>query len=171
MKKKYLETGKIVGTHGVRGMVRVQPWADNAEFLKKFKCFYLDNKGENKLTVTDVKPANTIVLVKFSGVDSVPEAEALRNKIIYIDREDAKLPKGSYFIEDLFGAEVYNFEDNRYLGKITDVSFTGANDVWHIENDGKEYLFPAVKEMIDNIDIDAEKVVIKPIKGIFDDAD
>lgn len=171
MKKKYLETGKIVGTHGVKGMVRVQPWADNAEFLKKFKCFYLDENGNNQLLVDNVKPANTIVLVKFKGVDSVPEAEELRNKIIYIDREDAKLPKGSYFIEDLFGINVYNFDDNSYLGKITDVSFTGANDVWHIEKEGKEYLFPAVKEMIDNIDIDNEKVVIKPIKGIFDDAD
>lgn len=171
MKKKFLETGKIVGTHGVKGMVRVQPWADNAEFLKKFKCFYLDENGNNQLLVDNVKPANTIVLVKFKGVDSVPEAEALRNKVIYIDREDAKLPKGSYFIEDLFGINVYNFDDNRYLGKITDVSFTGANDVWHIENEGNEYLFPAVKEMIDNIDIDNEKVVIKPIKGIFDDAD
>ena len=171
MKKKYLETGKIVGTHGVKGAVRVQPWADNADFLKKFKVFYLDNNGASKLTVEQVKPANTIVIVKFKGIDSVPEAETLRNKIIYINRDDAKLPKGSYFIEDLFGIEVYNLDDNRFLGKITDVSFTGANDVWHIEKDGKEYLFPAVKEMIDTIDIDGEKIVIKPIKGIFDDAD
>ena len=171
MKNKYLETGKIVGTHGVRGMVRVQAWADNGEFLKKFKRFYLDNMGSKSLEVIEVKPANTVVLIKFKGVDSVPEAEALRNTVIYIDRKDAKLPKGSYFIADLIGCGVYNFDDNCYLGTITEVSSTGANDVWHIEKDGKEYLFPAVKEMIDNIDIDNEKVVIKPIKGIFDDAD
>ena len=169
MKNKYLETGKIVGTHGVRGMVRVQAWADNGEFLKKFKRFYLDNMGSKSLEVIEVKPANTVVLIKFKGVDSVPEAEALRNTVIYIDRKDAKLPKGSYFIADLIGCGVYNFDDNCYLGTITEVSSTGANDVWHIEKDGKEYLFPAVKEMIDNIDIDNEKVVIKPIKGIFDD--
>ena len=171
MKNKYLETGKIVGTHGVRGMVRVQAWADNGEFLKKFKRFYLDKAGNKYLDVLEVKPANTVVLVKFRGVDSVPEAEALRNTVIYIDREDVKLPKGNYFIADLIGSKVYNFDDDCYLGVITEVSSTGANDVWHIEKDGKEYLFPSVKEMIDNIDIENEKVVIKPIKGIFDDED
>ena len=47
MIKKYLETGKIVGTHGVRGMVRIQPWADSGEFLTQFKKLYLDENGEN----------------------------------------------------------------------------------------------------------------------------
>ena len=50
MLKKYLETGKIVGTHGVKGMVRVQPWSDSGEFLTNFKYFYLDKNGETKIS-------------------------------------------------------------------------------------------------------------------------
>ena len=48
MKKEFLEIGKFVGTHGVRGMVRIQPWSDDGEFLTKFKNFYLDN-GKTKI--------------------------------------------------------------------------------------------------------------------------
>ena len=51
MKNKYLETGKIVGTHGVKGMARVQVWADSTDFLSKFKRVYTDKNGENKLAL------------------------------------------------------------------------------------------------------------------------
>ena len=171
MKKKYLETGKIVGTHGVKGMVRIQPWADDGEFLCNFKKFFTDANGENSLKVTQIRPANNVVIAKFSGVDSIPEAEALRGTVIYIDRKDVKLPEGRYFVDDLIGCEVYDSENNAFYGKISDVSPTGANDVWHIVNDGQEYLFPAVEEMLIKVDIESEKIYIKPIKGIFSDAD
>jgi len=42
MQKPYLEAGKIVNTHGVRGEVRIQPWADDAAFLLGFRTFYID---------------------------------------------------------------------------------------------------------------------------------
>jgi len=165
------ETGKIVGTHGVKGMVRIQPWADDGEFLCNFKKFFTDANGENSLKVTQIRPANNVVIAKFSGVDSIPEAEALRGTVIYIDRKDVKLPEGRYFVDDLIGCEVYDSENNTFYGKISDVSPTGANDVWHIVKDGEEYLFPAVEEMLIDVDIDSEKIYIKPIKGIFSDAD
>ena len=171
MKKKYLEKGKIVGTHGVKGMVRIQPWADNGEFLCNFKKFYLDKDGSRSIKAKEIRPANNIVIVKLDGIDSIPEAEALRGTVIYIDRNDVKLPDGRYFVDDLIGCEVYNSENTTFYGKISDVSPTGANDVWHILNNGKEYLFPAVDEMLVSVDIESEKVYINPIKGIFEDED
>ena len=171
MKQQYIETGKIVGTHGVKGMVRVQPWSDSGDFLKNFKHFYLDNKGEKRIDATSVKPHGNIVLIAFKGIDSIEEAEKLRNKIIYIDRKDVKLPKDRYFLIDLLGCEVFDNDTGDLLGKLTDVSETGANDVWHITKDGKEYLVPAIDEVIISIDIDEQKIVLKPMKGIFDDED
>jgi len=171
MKKRYLETGKIVGTHGIKGMVRVQPWADDSEFLKQFKTFYIDSQGNNCLKSEQIKISKNIVLIKFKGIDSVPEAEALRGTIIYIDRKDVKLPNGRYFVDDLIDCEVYDENNATFYGKISDVSKTGANDVWHIKNNDKEYLFPAVEEMLGKIDIESEKIYIKPIKGIFSDED
>ncbi len=167
--KKYLETGKIVGTHGVKGMVRVQPWSDSGEFLKGFKTFYTDNKGENALKVTSVTPHKNIVLIAFKDVDSIEKAESLRNKIIYIDRNDVKLPKGRYFIDDLIGCSVFDVDTNVLLGELSDVFQTGANDVWHIKKGDKEYLIPAIDEVIISVDIEKKLAIIRPLKGIFDD--
>ncbi len=166
--KKFLETGKIVGTHGIKGMVRVQPWCDSGEFLKQFKKVYTDKNGENSLNVTAVQPHGNIVLMAFKGVTTIEQAENLRNKVIFIDRKDVSLPEGRYFIDDLLGCSVFDADTNNLLGKITDISPTGANDVWHITKDGEEYLVPAIAEVLVKVDIENEKITIRPLKGIFD---
>ena len=169
MKQQYIETGKIVGTHGVKGMTRVQLWADNTDFLKGFKFVYTDKNGIGKLEILRIQPHGTVALIAFKGVDSIESAEKLRNTVIYIDRNDAKLPEGRYFITDLIGCKVYDADSDAYLGDITDFSETGANDVWHITKDGKEYLVPAISEVIISVDTENEKAVIRPMKGIFDE--
>ena len=67
------------------------------------------------------------------------------------------------------GVEVFDADTNARLGEITDVSETGANDVWHITKDGKEYLIPAIKDVLISVDIDKNIAIIRPLKGIFDD--
>ncbi len=171
MRSKYIETGKIVGTHGVKGMVRVQPWSDSGEFLSAFKCFYLDDKGNRKIELQSAKPHGNVVIMAIKGINSIEEAERLRNSVIYIDRADVKLPEGRYFITDLLGCQVFDADSGEELGKITDISETGANDVWHITREGKEYLVPAIDEVIISVDTENEKIVIRPIKGIFSDED
>lgn len=168
MKKEFLETGKIVGTHGVRGMVRIQPWCDSADFLKNFKKFYLQGSME-EIVLKDVKPNGNVVIAAVSGVDSIEAAEKLRNKVILIKREDANLPEGRYFISELIGCAVFDADSGESLGTLTDVSETGANDVWHITRNEKEYLVPAIEPVIVSVDIEQEKIVLRPLKGIFDD--
>lgn len=169
--KQYLETGKIVGTHGVKGAVRVQPWCDSAEFLKQFKNLYADSEGNRKLDVSWVQPHGNIVLMAFSGIDSIEKAEALRNKIIYIDRDDVILPDGRYFIDDLIGCTVTDADSKDVLGILSEVSSTGANDVWHISKNGKEYLVPAIEDVIEKVDTQNKELSIHILKGIFDDED
>lgn len=169
MIKKFLETGKIVGTHGVAGMVRIQVWADSPEFLCGFKKLYRDANGENYLKVNKIQPHGNVVIAKLEGINSIEEAEKLRNKTLYIDRLDAKIPEGRYFISDLLDCTVYDSLTGAELGVINDISETGANDVWHISKDGKEYLVPAIDEVIKAVDIENGKIIISPMKGIFDD--
>ena len=171
MIKKYLETGKIVGTHGVRGAVRIQPWADSGEFLTGFKKFYLDENGEKSLSVLKAQPHGGVVLVSFKNIETIEQAEALRGKVIYIDRADAKLPDGRYFVDDIIGCRAYDADSGREYGTVTDISVTGANDVWHITENGKEYLVPATDEVIAEVEPENGRVVIRPMKGIFDDED
>ncbi len=171
MLKKYLELAQIVSTHGVRGEVRANPWCDTPQFATKFKTLYFDENGEKSVKVLASRAHGNVVLFKLEGIDTVEQAQALRNKMLYMSREDAKLPKGSYFIADLVGCKVYDADDETKLyGVLSDVSETGANDVWHItDENGKEYLVPAVPAFVIKTDVENERVLIRPIKGIFDE--
>lgn len=170
MKKEFLEIGKFVGTHGVRGMVRIQPWSDDGEFLTQFKKFYLDN-GVTKIEMSKITPHGNVVIAAVKGVDSIEKAEKLREKVLYIKRDDAKLPDGRYFISEIIGAQVFDADSDALLGTLADVSPTGANDVWHIKRGETEYLVPAIPDVIVNVDIDNDVIKIRPLKGIFDDED
>lgn len=170
MKKEFLEIGKVVGTHGVRGMIRIQPWSDDGNFLTEFSKFYLQN-GKTKLEMSKITPHGNVVLAAVQGVGSIEEAEKLRGQVLYIKRDDAKLPQGRYFVSEIIGAKVFDADSGALLGTLSDVSSTGANDVWHIKNGEKEYLVPAIPDVIDDVDINADIIKIKPLKGIFDDED
>lgn len=171
MLNRFIETGKIVGTHGIKGEVRVQPWSDSGEFLTNFKSFYLDGEGKELLKASAVRPHGNVVIISFKGIASIEQAEKLRGKIIYINRNDVDLPDGRYFVSDLIGCTVTDADTGAALGRLSEVSQTGANDVWHIMRDGREYLVPAVEEVVISVDVDNSKVIIRPIKGIFDDED
>ena len=171
MRKPYLETGRIVGTHGVRGELRVQPWSDNPTFLTGFDVFYLDGRGEKRLEAERVRPHGNVVLLKARGVDTIEEAEKLRGRVLYIDREAVRLEEGRYFVQDLIGCRVVDADSGETLGSLSDVSETGANDVWHVKREGKEYLVPAIPDVIVKVDLDQEEIVLRPLKGIFDHAD
>lgn len=167
----YLEIGQVVGTHGIRGELRVNPWCDSPQFFKNFKTLYFDKNGEKAVKVVSSRPHGNIVLLKFDEVETVESATKLRNKVLYIKREDAKLPDDRYFVQELIGCEVVDVDDNTVYGKISDVSETGANDVWHIKNDENEYLIPAIPDVVIDTDVKNNIVKIRPMKGIFDDED
>lgn len=169
MIKDYLEIGQIVSTHGVRGEVRFNPWCDSPDFVKNFKTLYFDSKGEKAVKVHAARPHGNIVILMLDGVETIEAARELKNTILYMKRSDAKLPDGTWFIQELIGCRVTDFETGEEYGEITDVTETGANDVYHIKTQKGTVLFPAVKEFIRSTDVAEGVVQISPIKGFFDD--
>lgn len=170
MLKPFLEIGQIVSTHGIKGELRVNPWCDAPEFMKRFQTLYFDAKGEKAVNVTACRPHGNIVILKLEGIDTVEQAQRLRSKILFMNRRDAKLDAGDWFIQDLIGCTVYDADnENRIYGKISDVSETGANDIWFIENNGKEYIIPAIKDVVINVEAENGAVYIRPLRGIFDE--
>jgi 16S rRNA processing protein RimM len=170
MQKQYLEAGRIIGTHGVHGELRIEPWCDSAEFLKKFHTLYLDAKGDVPVTVLSSHVQKNQLIAALDGVDTVEKADVYRGKVLYLNRADVKIPKGIYFVDDLIGLSVYDADTFVYYGTLTDVMQTGANDVYQITSiDKKNYLIPAVAPVVSRIDFEKEKMFIRPIKGIFDD--
>ena len=171
MKKQYLDSGKIVGTHGIKGEVRIEPWCDSPEFLCAFKKLYLDENGQTFIEVKS-RPHKNITLAKIKGVDTIEEAEKFRGKIVYINRADITLDEGVNFVQDLIGLEVKDAENGTVYGKLTDVLRTGANDVYEItDSNNKKYLAPVIDEVVAEINVDGGFVLIRPMKGIFDDED
>jgi len=169
--KKYLEIGKIVGTHAIKGEVRVQPWADSGDFLLQFGIFYL-NEGASSVKVVSSRVHKNIVIVKLKGVDSIEQADAMRGKVLFIDRADAKLPDGRYFIQDLIGLKVIDADNGTEYGVIDDVTQTLANDVYHVKNtDGKIFYIAAVDQVLAGTDLEKGTVAIHAMKGMFDDED
>lgn len=168
MRQKFIETGKIVGTHGVRGELRAEPWSDSPEFLKSLKNLYTDG-GKTKLPLVSSRVHKGQVLLKLQGVDTVEQADALRGKVLWLDREDVTLEPGRFFLQDLIGLKALDGNTGREYGVLKEVIPTGANDVYRIRNSaGKDFLFPAVSHMIKQIDLEQETIWLLPIPGIFD---
>ena len=166
--KPYLEAGQIVGTHGVRGEVRVQPWCDSPQQFATFKKLYWDAEGKNPVKVKG-RPHKNIALVVLDGVDTVEAAQVLRGKMLYVDRRDLKLPKGRYLVQDLIGLTVVDADTGETYGTLTDVSQTGANAVYHMATDKGEILIPAIPDVVVEINLKKDVLRLRPMKGLLDD--
>ena len=170
MKKQFLEIGQIVNTHGLKGEVKVMPWCDSPEFLCAFKKLYL--KNGDTVDVTNARVQKKMVILKIKGVNSIEQADVMRNTILYMNRSDIELDEDVFFWQDILNCTVIDADTGKEYGKITDILETGANDVYQItDKDGKNYLIPVIDDVVVSTDIDSEIVTIRPLKGIFDDED
>jgi len=171
MKKQYLEIGKIVNVHGLGGVVKVMPWCDSAEFLCEFDTLY---RGKQHIPV-EIERASVqknMVLMKIAGVDTPEAANALRNTVLYMDRNDVELDEDTFFVQDLLGMTVQDADSGKVYGKLKEVLQTGANDVYEIEApSGKSLLVPVIPQVVLSHDFETNTVTIRPLEGLFDDAD
>ncbi|MDE5771729.1 MAG: ribosome maturation factor RimM [Ruminococcus sp.] len=167
MKKEYLEAGKIVNTHGIRGEVKIMPYTDVPELLCEFERLFI-GKDKTEIIIERSRVAKNMVIAKLEGIDTPEQAEKLRNKLLYMHRDDLELDDNTYFIQDLIGIEVKDADTGFVYGKITDVMQTGANDVYVIEGNGREYLVPAIADVVISTDIDANSMTIRALEGLFE---
>lgn len=165
-----LQVGAITQTHGIRGEVKVFPTTDDAKRFKKLKEVILDTgKEQVTLEIESVKFFKQFVILKFKGFDNINDIERYKGKNLFVTRENAvKLKRDEYFIADLIGLKVYD-EDEQYLGTLTNVIETGANDVYEVTfEDGKEVLFPAIKQCILDVDMENRKMKVHIMEGLLD---
>lgn len=166
-----LQVGVLSSTHGVRGEMKVFPTTDDVNRFKKNKDYILETpKGKMPVKVEGVKFFKQFVILKFEGIDTLDDVLPYKGCSLLVNREHAvKCAKDEYFIADLIGLLVVDEEEHE-IGTVTDVMQTGANDVYVIENkEGREYLFPAIKECILKVDIEAGKMVAHVMPGLMED--
>ena len=166
MKLETIKLGRIVNAHGIKGEVRVQPRDGDPYFLTEFKTFYIDGKP---VTPTANHVHKSLVLMKFPGVDDMNAALTWKDKVLYIRREDAHLPEGEYFDDELLGVEVYDEATGALLGEIKQVETYPASKVYTVKGE-KEYLVPAVKDaFIRSVDLDKNRMEIHLWEGLATD--
>ncbi len=166
MSKELIDVAQVTNTHGLRGEVKIMPRTDYPEFFEEISGVYLEDSSY--LKITGIKYQKNMVILKFKGINSVEEAEMLRNKILYAQKSIFDdLPDGTYLIADIIGLEV--LEDDISYGKITDVFSTGSNDVYVVDKPGhKQLLVPALKNVIEEININEGYMKVKLPEGLMD---
>ncbi len=168
MKKEYLEAGKIVNIHGIRGEVKIMPYCDSPELLCEFDRLFL-GKSLKEIYIQRSRVQKNMVICKIEGIDSPEQAEKLRNQMLYMHRDDLELDENTYFIQDLIGITVKDADTGEIYGTIDDVLQTGANDVYSIKNGDKNYLVPAIADVVVDTDIDSGIMTIRVPEGLFDE--
>ena len=166
--KKYLECGKIVNTHGVKGAVKIESWCDSPEILADLPCLYFKkNDGYEKREVLSASVMKRHVIATLEGVSDVDVAMLLKGTVVYAERDDIPLEEGDYFIIDLVGLPVIDVDNGTKYGTVSDVFNAGASDIYTVATESGERMIPAVPEFIINIDLE-KGIFIKPIEGMFD---
>ena len=169
--QNYLPACKIVSTHGVRGEMKALPLCDGAAFLAKFKRLFTSADGAGESRVLGVRAQGNVILLRLDGVTDMDAARAQVGRTYYLAKADAKLPRGRYFIDDLLGCDVVDADTDRVYGQLTNVDRPAAQDIYTVtDGAGEEHMLPAVPEFVKKIDIDARKIFVTPIEGMFTDA-
>lgn len=165
-----LRVGVISSTHGVRGEVKVYPTTDDVNRFKKLKTVVLDIRPEPMvLNIESVKFFKNMVILKFREFNNINEIEKYKGKDLLIRRDQAvKLGPDENFIVDLIGLQVVT-DQGEDFGVLKDVLKTGANDVYVIQGkDGKEYLFPVIKQCVLQVDLEGGTVTVHIMDGLLD---
>ena len=165
-----LQVGAITQPHGIHGEVKVFPTTNDVRRFKKLKEVILDTGKEKKLLeIEGVKFFKQYAILKFKGFDSINDIEKYKGKPLLVTRENAvRLGRDEYFIADLIGLAVYD-EQDQYLGVLTNVIETGANAVYEVKfEDGRQGLFPAIKQCILDVDLENRKMKVHIMDGLLD---
>ena len=160
-KSAFIEAGRIVNTHGVAGEVKIEVWLDSPQFLRRFPRVFV-NGAEKKLL--SGRAQKSFLIAKLEGVEDLNAAMALKGRTITVDRNDVRLPRGTFFVQDILGASVVD-ENGAEIGKLTDVLERPAHNIYVVQGE-QEHLIPAVPAFILKTDADAGIITVRLIEGM-----
>ena len=166
----YLNIGKIVNTHGIKGEVRVQSITDQPEERYRPGSELIINCGSEeykKVTVNSHRKHKSFDLLTFEDFNSINEVEKFKSKMLQIKRENLpELPEGSFYESDLIDLRVLN-EEEKEIGRLKEILFLPANDVWVVSRLGKkDLLLPVIESVILKVDLEAEEIIVNVMGGL-----
>ena len=162
--------GKVVRPHGLAGVLRIKSYARSEESLLNARTIFLKpSSGETRACVVlSVKPHKNIHLIKLKGLHSLEEAEKYRGAEVLIRRDSlTRENEEDYFWHELIGLRVY-LKGGRYVGTIKHILSTGGNDIYVVQEGEKEFLIPAIHEVVEQIDLANKRMIITEMEGLLD---
>ena len=152
--------GTITKPQGVKGEFRVKPsFFDYADY-KNFKEVKFNNKIYD---VQKVVLREGFVIFKVSGIETRNEVELLRNVDVFADIQE-ELNEDEFYVSDMIGAKVISDNLKTVLGTLTSIDQFGASDIYTVKQEnGNEFLFPNVRDVITDIDIEKKEIYVDEI--------
>ncbi len=161
-KKPLIEAGRIINTHGIHGEVKIEVWVDSPQFLASFKRIVVE--PDEEFQVLSAKTFKGFVIAGLKGLDDINAAMKYKGKVVYIRREDAHLPSGSFFLQDIIGIHVVD-EDGNNIGVLSEILETPSSMVYVVKGE-QERLIPAVPEFILKTDLEGNQITVHLIEGM-----
>lgn len=167
--EQYFEIGKITGTHGIRGTMRVFPTTEDPSRFERLKEIIVEIRGKREtFHIQKVAFHKQFVLLTVKEITDINVAELYKNgRILIPDAMAIPLGEDEYYNRDLYGLKVVT-EEGEELGELTEIFPTGSNDVYVVKKDGKdkELLLPAIKDCIKNVDLENGVMTVKLLEGL-----
>ena len=169
MKKTYLEGGKVLGPHGVRGVLKIEVWCDSPKVLAKQKRVFLAGKdgGYEEKRVVSASAAGPLVLMSIEGIEDRDVAVAMKNTVIYLHRDDIPVSKGQMLLADMIGLPVIDANTEEVYGEIAEVNDVPRGLLYTINTPKGPVYYPSGDNFIKEID-EEKGMFITPIPGFFD---
>jgi 16S rRNA processing protein RimM len=163
--------GEITRPHGLRGEVRVNPLTDDPErFMDVRECVVWDPAADRRepRRVDAARRHGAAVVLALSGSASVTDARALVGRLVAVPASEARpAPEGWFYPWQLAGCRVETVE-GAVVGVVTRIDRTAAHDLWVVADGDREHLIPAVAEIVVEVDLAAQRVVIRPPAGLLE---
>ena len=166
--KDRVTIGKIVGVHGVGGTLKIHSYAESLEIFRPGNGISVSTPegGEKEYEIDWIKPHSRGALLALKNISDREQAMTLIGADLQIEK--AVLPEletGVYYWYELIGLKVFTIDD-RYLGRLESIIETGANDVYVVKNDRREILIPALKSVVQAIDIEVNSMRVDLPDGL-----
>lgn len=162
MQANYLEVGKILNTHGIRGELKIQPWLDEPLLFQHLSELSINNQIYK---ISAIRMQGTNVLALLEGMESIDDALPLKGKIASARREEIPLEKGHHFIADLIGLKAKNAATGVFFGTVSEIAEYPAQDVYVIQGE-KTYLIPDVPAFVHEINDEEGFISFTVLEGM-----
>jgi 16S rRNA processing protein RimM len=168
--EELIPVGKIIGPHGIKGQMKLHSYSGNFNSLIAARYVTLKSPTSTlqEYTINCFKANSGKFIIGFTGIDDINLVQSFVGNEVCLRRSQLPgLEEDEYYWSDLIGLQVF-IDDGDLLGTIVDIFETGSSDVYVVKREGREYLIPAIADVIKTIDPAGGKVIITPLDGLLD---